>query len=113
MNVALQELIELLYKDRLTQYGKRRLEEYIKKQQKEIEDLKEKNRHLEIDKSQLKAYMETSCINKTKIEKKIYELKEQMQQDEVDEFGIHSIGWGALNYAVEQLNELLEENTNE
>ena len=40
MNIALQELIELLYNDKLTQYGKRRLEEYIKKQQKEIEELK-------------------------------------------------------------------------
>ena len=68
------------------------------KLQKEIEDLKEKNRH---------------CINKSKIEKKIYELEEQMQQDEVDEFGIHSISWGALDYVVEQLKELLEENKDE
>lgn len=35
----LQELIILLYNDNLTQYGKRKLESYIKKQQQEIQDL--------------------------------------------------------------------------
>lgn len=35
----LQELIRLLYNDNLTQYGKRKLESYIKKQQQEIQDL--------------------------------------------------------------------------
>lgn len=34
-----QELINLLYNNHLSQYGKRKLESYIKKQQQQIQDL--------------------------------------------------------------------------
>ena len=37
----LQELINLLYNGHISQYGKRKLEAYIKKQSKEIEELKQ------------------------------------------------------------------------
>lgn len=40
----LQELINLLYNGHISQYGKRKLEAYIKKQQKEIEKLKQKEK---------------------------------------------------------------------
>ena len=36
----IQELINLLYNNHISQYGKRKLEKYIKEMQKEIEDLK-------------------------------------------------------------------------
>lgn len=41
MSEKLEELISLLYQDRLTQYGKRLLVENIEKQQKEIKELKQ------------------------------------------------------------------------
>ena len=43
MNEKLEELINLLYQDKLTQYGKRLLVENIEKLQKENEELKEYN----------------------------------------------------------------------
>ena len=43
MNEKLEELISLLYQDKLTQYGKRLLVENIEKLQKENEELKEYN----------------------------------------------------------------------
>lgn len=43
MNKKLEELINLLYQDNLTQYGKRLLVENIEKLQKENEELKEDN----------------------------------------------------------------------
>lgn len=45
-STKLETLIELLYTDRLSQYGKRKLVNYIEKQQKEIK--KEKNRIMEL-----------------------------------------------------------------
>ena len=49
-------------------------------------------------------------IPKSKVKEKIEELKKKMEEDEVDEFGIHTIGWSCLDYVVEVLQELLEEN---
>ena len=38
------------------------------------------------------------------------ELEKQMEKDEVDDFGIHSIGWSELDYIVDYLRkELLQE----
>lgn len=45
----LKELINLLYSNRLTRYGKRKLEDYIKNSKKELEQEKEKNKELEIE----------------------------------------------------------------
>ena len=47
MSEKLEELISLLYQDKLTQYGKRLLVENIEKLQKENEELKSKNKTLE------------------------------------------------------------------
>ena len=49
-------------------------------------------------------------IPKSRVKEKIEELKKKMEEDEVDEFGIHTIGWSCLDYVVEVLQELLEEN---
>ena len=57
----------------------------------------------------LKTDLYGNSISKDKIRDKIKELKQVMEKDEVDDFGNHSIGWGALDYIVEQLQELLEE----
>jgi hypothetical protein len=49
-------------------------------------------------------------IPKSKVREKIEELEKQMEKDEVDDFGIHSIGWSALDYIVDYLRkELLQE----
>ena len=93
----------------------KKMSKLLEKQQKEIEDLKEKNRHLEIDKSQLKAYMETCCIKKTKIEKNIYELKEKAEDVKQKYKGVYAYKDDYLEALakIEGYQELLEENTNE
>lgn len=48
-------------------------------------------------------------IPKSKVKEKIEELKKEMEKDETDEFGIHSIGWGCLDYTIDRLQELLED----
>ena len=49
-------------------------------------------------------------IPKSKVKEKIKELDKKMAEDEVDEFGIHSQGWAALDWTRDfLLEELLEE----
>lgn len=48
-------------------------------------------------------------IPKTKVKEKIEELDKEMAKDEVDEFGIHSQGWAALDWTRDFLLKLLEE----
>ena len=48
-------------------------------------------------------------IPKSLVKEKIEELEKKMEEDEVDEFGIHTIGWGYLDNVVEMLQKLLEE----
>ena len=78
-----------------------------------IENLIQRNKELEvINKMQeyrISVIDERELISKSKVREKIEELKKEMKQDEVDEFGIHSIGWGVLDYVIEQLKELLQE----
>lgn len=45
---------------------------------------------------------------KNKVKEKIKELDKKMAEDEVDEFGIHSQGWAALDWTRDFLLELLE-----
>ena len=47
------------------------------------------------------------CIPKSKVKEKIKELDKKMAEDEVDEFGIHSQGWAALDWTRDFLLELL------
>ena len=44
---------------------------------------------------------------KNKVKEKIKELDKKMAEDEVDEFGIHSQGWAALDWTRDFLLELL------
>lgn len=48
-------------------------------------------------------------ISKDKVREKIEELDKKMAEDEVDEFGIHSQGWAALDWTRDFLLELLQE----
>ena len=79
MSEKLEELISLLYQDKLTQYGKRLLVENIEKLQKENEELKSKNKTLEenckkcIIRDELDEYVNNSISVQT-IKAKIEEL---------------------------------------
>ncbi len=77
----LEELISLLYQDKLTQYGKRLLVENIEKLQKENEELKYKIKGQE-------CVIETQVHNEEvyesifeKLEKENKELKKQVKSD--------------------------------
>lgn len=85
---------------------------HIDKQQEVLKELKEKNaEQIEVITEWVNGERinDIKHISKDKIRERIKELEEKMKQDEVDEFGIHSIGWSGLDYVVEQLKELLEE----
>lgn len=59
-------------------------------------------------------YVEKNFIHKDKIKEAIKELEELMEEDEVDEFGNHSIGWAALDYMIDYMNnKFLEETKDE
>ena len=111
----LQELINLLYNNHLSQYGKRKLEAYIKKQQKEIEELYKVNKMIELYKSEgmpedtemvlmhKKDFLRNfEVISKDTIKAKIKELK-KMKLTKGDIF------FKMRNYAILILRELLEE----
>ena len=77
----LQELINLLYNNHLSQYGKRKLEAYIKTQQKEINKLKQENHNL---KQELKVYIPRRRVRRVyKMIGKI--LKQDGVTDDLDE----------------------------
>ncbi len=109
MSEKLEELISLLYQDRLTQYGKRLLVENIEKLQKENEELKNKlslkqfdinvvyNDYLE----KLNEYKENS-IPVQKVKDKIEELKEKSGGNV---FHIQQ----TINAEIRLLKELIEE----
>jgi hypothetical protein len=71
----LQELINLLYNGHISQYGKRKLEAYIKKQQKEIEELKKYEEGYK-----LLSYSLDNYISKDKIKAKIEELEKEYKE---------------------------------
>lgn len=56
-----------------------------------------------------KEYVDKNYIHKDLIRVAIEELEKKMQEDEVDEFGIHSISWLALDWTYDYLKELLED----
>ena len=115
MSEKLEELISLLYQDKLTQYGKRLLVENIKKLQKENEELKEENEYnkilldmnnnFTIDKKT--GNYKWNVIEIQKVKDKIEELKQEkkkygnclieMYEDEL------------VNRDIKNLQELIEE----
>ena len=56
-------------------------------------------------------YVEKNYIHKDKIKEAIKELQELMEEDEVDEFGNHSIGWATLDYVIDYMNKKFLEET--
>lgn len=70
------------------------------------ENLKIANKKIAAQRGQL-MMLNKAYIPKSKVEEKIEELKNKMNEDEPDEFGIHSVSWGCLDYVVEFLQSLL------
>lgn len=86
MSEKLEELISLLYQDRLTQYGKRLLVENIEKLQKENEYYKEclevVSKHLDnIDYDQILFAIYEYYISKQKVKDKIEELNKKEKKE--------------------------------
>ena len=69
-------------------------EEYIRSLEKKIKELEE------------------NYIPKSLVRENIKELEKQMEKDEVDDFGIHSIGWSVLDYIIDYLRKKLLEERN-
>ena len=70
-----EELKSLLYTGTISQYGKRKLIDLIKKQSKEIEELKEKNENL-LDTLNNSILITKYWVSKDKIKEKIEEVKD-------------------------------------
>jgi len=57
-----------------------------------------------------KEYVEKNFVEKDKIRKIIKNIEKEMDKDEVDDFGIHSLQWLAMDWIVDYLKrELLED----
>lgn len=56
-------------------------------------------------------YIRKNYIHKDKIRELVNYLEKEMEEDEVDEFGIHSIGWATLDYMADLIREKLLEET--
>lgn len=69
----------------------KKTEEYIRSLEKKIKELEE------------------NYIPKSLVRENIKELEKQMEKDEVDDFGIHSIGWSVLDYIIDYLRKKLLE----
>lgn len=72
----------------------KKTEEYIRSLEKKIKELEE------------------NYIPKSLVRENIKELEKQMEKDEVDDFGIHSIGWSVLDYIIDYLRKKLLEERN-
>ena len=88
MSEKLEELISLLYQDKLTQYGKRLLVENIEKLQKENEELRAKwNKDTHILQNELdltNADKINNYIPVQKVKEKIKELETELKKAEKD-----------------------------
>lgn len=56
-------------------------------------------------------YIRKNYIHKDKVRELVNYLEKEMEKDEVDEFGIHSIGWATLDYMADLIREKLLEET--
>lgn len=77
MTEKAKELINLLYADRLTQFGKRQLADLIEKQQKEIENLKEINEEHQKLNGELRDVIENLQNDNMEKDLIIYGLREE------------------------------------
>lgn len=110
MSEKLEELISLLYQDRLTQYGKRSLVKNIEKLQKENEELKEiyksekkmKNEYIKLYQDLL---LKENVIPIQKVKDKIEEYKNMLKTCNKVK-NVERIK--AINERVLELQELLE-----
>lgn len=64
-----------------------------------------------MEKLPIKEYIRKNYIHKDKIRELVNYLEKEMEEDEVDEFGIHSIGWATLDYMADLIREKLLEET--
>lgn len=67
-----------------------------------------------MEKLPIKEYIKKNYIHKDKIRELVNYLEKEMEEDEVDEvdeFGIHSIGWATLDYMADLIREKLLEET--
>lgn len=85
MNIEedIEELKSLLYTGTISQYGKRKLIDIIEKQSKEIEELKEDNKHQWEERCKLTFKLENSTPN-DKIKAKIEELEIEQESNRED-----------------------------
>ena len=81
-------------------------ENYVDELEKEIEDKKEEIYAIAKTNYTVGMLDERSQWYK-KINEKIEYIEKEMEKDEVDEFGIHSQGWLALDWFVDNLKELI------
>lgn len=110
MSEKLEEVISLLYQDKLTQYGKRLLVENIEKLQKENEELREKwNKDTHILQNELdltNADKINNYIPVQKVKDKIKEIDKKIKYEENEKVVIY------LHKQKNILQELLESEEN-
>lgn len=56
-------------------------------------------------------YVEKNYIHKNKIIDLLKYIESEMEKDEVDEFGFHSMGWATLDYMSDLIKTRLLEET--
>ena len=110
MSEKLEELISLLYQDRLTQYGKRLLVENIVKLQKENEEFEEINNELEAEKNEAIRRYNFETIPIKKVKDKIEKLKQErtLKYDNYMGYKIESREQQDIDKKVQVLQELLD-----
>ena len=93
----------------LNENGDENYQDYINSIENLISRYKELEKYKKYYETEKIIWSRKDYISKSKVKEKIEELKKKMEEDEADEFGIHSIGWGCLDYVIQVLQELLEE----
>ena len=103
----LQELINLLYNNHISQYGKRKLEKYIKEMQEEIEHLTEINN--KYNDMKYFAMVADRYISKDKIKAKIEEYNKKCDECNFNKTGICKELKAHYNCSIQSVLELLKE----
>lgn len=104
MEQDINELKRLLYSDRLTQYGKRKLIEYYEKQ------IEEQNNIIETANIAIKDLQQKleNSIPVSLVEEKIEELKEEIEQLRIERNVTYDSGIYKNQIKIDILQELLE-----